>query len=323
MGLLHCLLLWGAAALLLLAGGSGSSSHSLQDFFTFVTEPSPGLPWFTFLKYVDDQPFVHYDSNVKKLLPVAPWAKKVKQAEPHFWENWTQRIEFSASFHNTTFVDLRDLYNHSEGFHTMQMNFGCSLSEDGQKGWNILYGYDGRDYLSLDRETLNWTAGDKTAEVTKRQLETTPFIAENINASMEQECIRSLQKFVEYGKESLHRTEPPVVKVAWKTGGDSPETLVCRVHGFYPKEIDVIWKKDGVYHLPDALSGGILPNSDGTYYTWLSTEIESKDRDRYQCQVEHSGLLEPLDITWNDSEERILQRLEEMEQRITRLIKCH
>ncbi|XP_053145474.1 HLA class I histocompatibility antigen, alpha chain E-like isoform X3 [Hemicordylus capensis] len=94
--------------------------------------------------------------------------------------------------------------------------------------------------------------------------------------------------------------EPPTVTVTRKVGRDGLETFLCRAHGFYPKEIDATWKKDGEVWEHETLRGGVTPNSDGTYHTWLSIEIDPKERNLYQCHVEHDGLSEPLDLAWEE-----------------------
>ena len=99
--------------------------------------------------------------------------------------------------------------------------------------------------------------------------------------------------------------EPPSVKVSRKVSYDSLETLTCRAHGFYPKQINATWRKDGKPWEQETSSGGVVPNSDGTYYTWISVQIEPKDRDHYQCHVEHAGLMEPLDLAWQGPGERL------------------
>ncbi|XP_013914443.1 PREDICTED: major histocompatibility complex class I-related gene protein-like [Thamnophis sirtalis] len=98
--------------------------------------------------------------------------------------------------------------------------------------------------------------------------------------------------------------EPPLVKVSRRIQYNSMETLVCRIYGFYPKEIDATWKKDGEVWEQDTYRGGVLPNSDGTYHTWLSIEVDPKERDRYRCYVDHPGLPEPLILAWVEPGER-------------------
>ncbi|XP_026549674.1 class I histocompatibility antigen, F10 alpha chain-like [Notechis scutatus] len=74
------------------------------------------------------------------------------------------------------------------------------------------------------------------------------------------------------------------------------ETHICRVHGFYPREIDAFWTRDGEVWLQDTLHKSVAPNADGTYHYWLSIRIDPKERGRYRCHVEHDGLQEPLDL---------------------------
>ncbi|XP_026546766.1 class I histocompatibility antigen, F10 alpha chain-like [Notechis scutatus] len=74
------------------------------------------------------------------------------------------------------------------------------------------------------------------------------------------------------------------------------EMHICRVHGFYPREIDAFWTRDGEVWLQDTLHKSVAPNTDGTYHYWLSIRIDPKERGRYRCHVEHDGLLEPLDL---------------------------
>ncbi|KAH0630680.1 hypothetical protein JD844_013970 [Phrynosoma platyrhinos] len=104
---------------------------------------------------------------------------------------------------------------------------------------------------------------------------------------------------VQEGDTGATLPEPPAVKVLLrKMDLESPETLVCQIHGFYPKEIDASWMKDGVNMEQETFRAGVLPNSDGTYHTWLSIIIDPKERDGFWCHVEHDGLPTPLDVAW-------------------------
>ncbi|KAK9405457.1 major histocompatibility complex class I-related protein-like [Crotalus adamanteus] len=110
-------------------------------------------------------------------------------------------------------------------------------------------------------------------------------------------CIEMLEKCLLYGKEVLLRTEPPVVTMTRRMEAeDGMETHICRFYGFYPKEINATWKRDGEVWLQDTLHGSVAPNADGTYHYWLSIQIDPKERGRYRCHVEHDGLQESLDV---------------------------
>ncbi|XP_053158414.1 major histocompatibility complex class I-related gene protein-like isoform X2 [Hemicordylus capensis] len=273
----------------------GSSSHSLKYFFMSVSEPDQGLPKFISVGYVDDQPFVHYDSNSRRSVPQVPWMKKAEKVDPKYWHKLTQMSQGTEEVYRINLAKAMDRYNNTEGLHTVQCMSACELSNDGHKSGRLQYGYDGQDYISLDTDTLTWTAADAPAFVTKENWESDVSIAEQEKSYLEEDCIEWLQEYLDYGKETLLRTEPPTVKVARKAGYDGMETHICQAHGFYPKEIEINWMRDGEVWTEDTFRGQ-GPNSDGTYHSWLSIEMDPKDRGRYQCHVEHDGLEEPLDL---------------------------
>ncbi|XP_053158723.1 major histocompatibility complex class I-related gene protein-like isoform X2 [Hemicordylus capensis] len=274
----------------------GSSSHSLYLSHILVSEPIQGMPQFIAFAYVDDQLIGHYDSNRRRCLPDVPWMKKAEEEDASFWDWTTKRVKYSEMLFRGDLLILQKHYNHSRGLHTWQRVFGCEVSEEGRQRGYYRYAYDGRDFISLDRETLTWIATDTKAEMVKRKWEAEPSIFQGRRYFMEEECTKFLQKFLEYGKQTLLRTEQPIVKVNY----DGLETLICHAHGFYPKEIDAVWRKDGEVWEHETFRGGVTPNSDGTYHTWLSVKVNPKDRSHYQCHVEHGSLTEPLVFCWEE-----------------------
>ncbi|XP_015684387.1 patr class I histocompatibility antigen, B-1 alpha chain-like [Protobothrops mucrosquamatus] len=148
-----------------------------------------------------------------------------------------------------------------------------------------------RENLEIARTRYN------QSEVTQRKLNAIAGLNERRKAYLEEICIEWLEKYLSYGKETLLRTEPPEVTMSSKTEmEDGMETHVCRLDGFYPREIDASWTRDGEVWLQDTLRGSVAPNADGTFHAWLSIRIDPKERGRYRCHVEHDGLEEPLDV---------------------------
>ncbi|XP_066469284.1 major histocompatibility complex class I-related gene protein-like [Tiliqua scincoides] len=291
-------LLLGAAAFLL---GEGSASHSLRYLYTAVSEAGPGLPAFVSVGYVDGQLFTHYDSDTRREMPWAPWMEKVTREDPQYWEQQTDVLRSNEAVFRATVQTLMGRYNQSGGLHTLQNMYGCDLGEGGRKGGFDRYAYDGRDFIAFDKDTLTWTAADAAAQLTKAKWEADPAFAQYWKTYVEETCPEWLRKFLRYGAETLQRKEPPIVKVTRKDSQQGLETLLCRAHGFYPKEIDVTWRRDGKVGQEDAFHGVVSPNPDGTYYTGLSIEIDPKERSRYQCHVEHDGLQDPLDVAVKES----------------------
>ncbi|XP_053145475.1 class I histocompatibility antigen, F10 alpha chain-like [Hemicordylus capensis] len=289
----------GAAVLPLGTCVATSPSHSLQYFYTAILERTLELSHFFIMEFMDDQLIAHYDRDTQQYLPRVLWVKEM-EGNAHYWDLETQVSRNAEKDFRVNLVILQNRYNQSKGLHTLQWMYGCELSEEGHKRGSMQYGYDGRDFLSLDKETLTWTAADVRAQVTKRKLEAEPHYFQYLKKYLEEECIQRLQIYQDFRRADLQRQESPTGKVTRKPGYDALETLICRAHGFYPKEIDATWRKDGEILEHETLRGGVTPNSDGTYHTWLSIEIDPKDRKRYRCHVEHNGLPEPLVLAWEE-----------------------
>ncbi|KAL8213490.1 UNVERIFIED_CONTAM: hypothetical protein K2H54_066021, partial [Gekko kuhli] len=267
-----------------------------------LSEPGQGLPRFFTLGYVDDQPFIRYDSVTKRVLPQVPWMEKAGEDDPDYWERNYHSLRSSESVFRSSLEILRDRFNQSGGgHHVLQGKYGCEVGPDGQfRGGHMQDAYDGEDFLTLDLKTLTWTAPVPQAQETKRRWENELHNAQGYKDYLEGTCVEWLRRYLDYGRETLLSTEAPMARVAHKRGHDGQETLFCQLYGFYPKEIEVTWMKDGEDQAPETLTGGVIPNSDGTYHTWLSINVNPKEKDRYRCRVGHDSLLEPLNLAWEE-----------------------
>ncbi|XP_070792415.1 class I histocompatibility antigen, F10 alpha chain-like isoform X1 [Pituophis catenifer annectens] len=275
----------------------GASSHSLKYFYSSISEPSQGQPHFVIVGYVDGQVFVQYDSNSRRMKPRVSWIEKVGKEDPQYWDTESRKQwDVEESFRRGLEI-LRSRYNQSEGLHTWQNMYGCELQGDGSKGGFVQYGYEGRTFIIFDKETLTWVAPVPQAQITQRKWDALPGMTQGWKSYLEEICIEWLEKYLSYGNETLQRREIPKVTVSSRTEvEDGMETHICQVHGFYPREIDASWTRDGEVWLHDTLHEAVAPNADGTYHYWISVKIDPKERDRYRCHVEHDSLQEPLDL---------------------------
>ncbi|XP_060541697.1 H-2 class I histocompatibility antigen, Q9 alpha chain-like [Pantherophis guttatus] len=275
----------------------GASSHSLKYFYSSISEPSQGQPHFVTLGYVDGQVFVHYDSNSRRKQPRVSWMEKFGKDNPQYWDRETQISRDSEEQFRRGLETLRSRYNQSEGLHIIQWMYGCELRRDGSKGGFNQHGYDGRTFLTFDKEILTWVAPDPQAQITQRKWDAAPGKNQGWKTYLEEICIEWLEKYLSYGNETLLRRETPKVTVSSRTEvEDGMETHICQVHDFYPREIDASWTRDSEVWLQDTLHESVAPNADGTYHYWISVKIDPRERDRYRCHVEHDSLQEPLDL---------------------------
>nr|ARR31581.1 MHC class I antigen [Chlorocebus pygerythrus] len=292
--------------LLLLSGAlalteTWAGSHSMRYFHTAVSRPGRWEPWYLAVGYVDDTQFVRFDSDAEspRMEPRAPW---MEQEGPEYWEEETRNAEANARAHRVNLRNLLRYYNQSEGgSHTVQRMSGCDLGPDGRllRGYDQ-FAYDGKDYIALNEDLRSWTAADMAAQNTQRKWEAARE-AEQWRAYLEGTCVESLRRYLENGKETLHRTEPPKTHVTHHPISDHEATLRCWALGFYPAEITLTWQRDGEEQTQDTELVETRPGGDGTFQKWGAVVVPSGEEQRYTCHVQHEGLPEPLTLRWEPS----------------------
>ncbi|XP_070593110.1 major histocompatibility complex class I-related gene protein-like [Erythrolamprus reginae] len=265
----------------------GSPSHSLCYSYLYLPEPNQGMLTSFIRGYLDDQLIARYDTFTRKMESLVPWM----EVETFQALEWVIGIDLE---------NLSKLDNQTGGLHTWQAILGCELKEDGSKGGFLHYGYNGWDFISFDKETLRWVAAQPQAQMVKEKWELHPRMAQRKKLYLEETCIECLQRYQSYKNDTPQRIEPPVGEVTHKVVDDSLEVLICQAFGFYPKEIQATWMRDGEVCKYETLLRNVAPNSDGTYYVWLSIEINRKERDHFQCYLDHEGLQKPVFLALKD-----------------------
>ncbi|XP_070592584.1 major histocompatibility complex class I-related gene protein-like [Erythrolamprus reginae] len=283
---------------IVLRGCRGSSKHALSYSYLQMSETTPGLLQFLIMVHLDDQPIARYGNITRKMEPQVPWMEKV-ELKSYLDPDWVFRLDLPS---------VQNLYSQNEGLHTWQVILGCELKEDGSQEGYFHYGYDGMDFISFDKEALTWVAAQSQAYKVKEKWEDDPSWSQENKHFLEETCIVLLKRYLSSGKEALQRREPPVGKVMHKTARDNVEVLICQAFGFYPKEIQATWMRDEEVCKYETLPKNVAPNSDGTYYIWLSIEIDPKERGHFWCRLEHEGLQEPLALAWKKAPDDSLQQ---------------
>nr|CUV64578.1 MHC class I protein [Macaca fascicularis] len=278
-----------------------AGSHSMRYFYTSVSRPGRGQPRFMSVGYVDDTQFVRFDSDAEspREEPRAPW---VEQEGPEYWDRETRIMKANTQTYRENLRTLLRYYNQSEaGSHTLQRMYGCDLGPDGRllRGYEQ-YAYDGRDYIALNEDLRSWTAADMAAQNTQRKWEAAGE-AEQIRAYLEGECLEWLRRYLENGKETLQRADPPKTHVTHHPVSDHEATLRCWALGFYPAEITLTWRRDGEDQTQDTELVETRPAGDGTFQKWAAVVVPSGEEQRYTCHVQHEGLPKPLTLRWEPS----------------------
>ncbi|XP_036454536.1 RLA class I histocompatibility antigen, alpha chain 11/11-like isoform X2 [Colossoma macropomum] len=273
---------------------ASADSHSLDYFFTGVT-PGISCPEFTVVGHVDGLQGGYFDSNSERVTLTGEWLKDNKDEE--HWNKITEISQFYQIDFKVCIATAMQLFNHSEGIHTWQFMVGCELHDDGTKRGYSRYGYDGKDWLTLDLNTLTWTAANDKAVITKQEENTAK--AKGHKNFLETECIQWLQKYVKFGRETLERKVPPEGSLFQK---DCSSPVVCHATGFFPKAVMISWQKNGEVLHEDVELRETLPNQDGTFQkrSVLTVTPEELDKNEYTCIIQHSGLEKELVLLVSD-----------------------
>ncbi|XP_021572224.1 patr class I histocompatibility antigen, B-2 alpha chain-like isoform X2 [Carlito syrichta] len=178
---------------------------------------------------------------------------------------------------------------------------GCDVGPDGRllRGYEQ-NAYDGADYLALNEDRRSWTAADTAAQITQRKWEEARW-AEEMKAYLEGRCVEWLLRYLENGKETLQRADPPKTHVTHHPHPDGDVTLRCWALGFYPAEISLTWQQDGEDQTQDMELVETRPSGDGTFQKWAAVVVPSGEEQRYTCHVQHEGLPEPRTLRWEPS----------------------
>ncbi|XP_040840107.1 HLA class I histocompatibility antigen, B alpha chain-like [Ochotona curzoniae] len=292
----------GSMTLFLLAGAlaltkTRARSHSLRYFITAVSRPELGDSRFIAVGYVDDTQFGRFDSDTEnpRAEPRAPWM----QVEQKYWDSHTQLAKEHKQTFRAYLNTLPGYYNQSEAVsHTFQHVYGCEVGADGRllRGYTQ-FAYDGDDYLSLNEDLRTWTAFDTAAQITKRKWDQAAVAAQHKD-HLEGDCVKWLSRFLELGKKTLNRTDPPTAHVTHHPVSDQKATLRCWALGFYPKDITLTWHRDGEDLTQDTDLIETRPSGDGTFQKWAAVLVPSGEEQRYTCHIYHEGLPEPLTLRW-------------------------
>ncbi|XP_064495325.1 class I histocompatibility antigen, F10 alpha chain-like [Pseudopipra pipra] len=289
---------------LAVSGGQPEVLHSLRFLTVAVTEPSPGIPQYMGLVYMDGIPITRYDSERGRVEPLTPWM--AAGAEPGYWDRSTQINQGNQIIDADNLETVGGRYNWSGGLHTWQRLYGCDLLSDGSVRGSLQDGIDGRDFISFELGSGSFVAADGAAQITKRKWEHDGIEVERLTHYLGNICPEWLRKFVGYGREVLERKGEgdripmgisPDVHVSGKEE-HGILTLSCHAYGFYPGMIGINWLKGDEVRDQETEWGGIVPNSDGTFHSWARIEALPGEREQYRCRVEHAGMPEPGIFAW-------------------------
>ncbi|XP_058865613.1 major histocompatibility complex class I-related gene protein-like isoform X2 [Acipenser ruthenus] len=277
---------------------AAAGTHSLH-FVHIATSEGTGFPEYMYVGMLDDVQISYYDSTMEKPVLRTHWSNKTKREE--FLKIHTDYIFYGREVRKWGLRNLVQHFNHT-GVHTYHNTGGCELDDDGTRRAHSSHSYDGKDFISIDVETMTWIAAVSQAGLYKQQREANTAWQLKTSYYYQQVCFQLLECCVQYGMGTLQRKVRPAVTLIQRKARESAGTdVICHVTGFYPREVEVNWIRDGEALLEEGVwSGEVLPNEDRTYQLRkiLTVSPEDQKKHRYSCQVDHASLDEKMDVKW-------------------------
>ncbi|XP_060706330.1 class I histocompatibility antigen, F10 alpha chain-like [Hemiscyllium ocellatum] len=239
----------------------------------------------------------YFDTNLGRTIPKMQFMADIFGED--YWEDITNLEKARADVATEHLNLIMKSTNQTSGIHTLQWIRSVEVSEDGSVKRSMIFGFDGKDYISLEPDRMRWIAANHFAVMTKEKWDSDQSWNEFWKTHLEETCVLYLNRYLEVGKDYFTRKVQPEVFISRRepNGQDKPLTLSCLVTGFYPADIEVTWLRNGEV-MSGTYSSGVRPNHDGTHQIQKEIEINAGDEDQYSCQIEHSSLAEAQLYQW-------------------------
>ncbi|XP_044838773.1 class I histocompatibility antigen, F10 alpha chain-like [Mauremys mutica] len=268
--------------------------HSLDILITGLNEPG-GTHGFFMLAKLDGLELASYSSASREVKPLQEWTAQAVGAS--YLRKKTQEFRLYEAISPVVTHRWMAQHNQTGGIHTLQLHVNCVLDGDTPVRGQFHFGFDGQDFLILERNQSAWVplvpGASNEAHFWDAGHTWTLFARE----FLQEECVDTLRSLLRGGREALGRQVPPGISVTYRDAPHGSATLSCHARGFYPRPIRVSWVRDGAEILPPTNASGILPHADGTYQIRQSLEIPPQWGHSYACRVAHSSLGEPAPTT--------------------------
>ncbi|XP_035286865.1 class I histocompatibility antigen, F10 alpha chain-like isoform X1 [Anguilla anguilla] len=268
---------------------ANAASHSLKYIYTVVSGDNDS-PEFIIMGFVNDEQFVQYDSNIRRMIPQTEWREI--SVDKQYWDNQTQKALYAHQIFKDNIGIAMQHFRSTQGVLILEWIVGCRWNDEtGDTGGIERYEYDGKYFLPDDMKTWNFIPPAQLLFISA--VKWNPAELENDKQYQTQICIESLKTYVSY-KRMLERTVAPEVSLLQKDS--SSPVVTCHVTGFYPRGITVTWQRNGEDLDVDVEQGATVPNEDGTFQTTSHLRVKPEDwkSQNYTCTVQHKSLKQDI-----------------------------
>ncbi|XP_072331282.1 class I histocompatibility antigen, F10 alpha chain-like isoform X2 [Scyliorhinus torazame] len=238
------------------------------------------------------------NSNIRRCIPRQQFMAEYFDEE--FWDQITALVNAHSNTAKENLNAAMKMINETSGIHILQWIRSVEVTEDGSVRRSMRFGFDGKDYISLEPDRMRWVAYNHIAVKTKEKWDSDQSWNSYWETYLQEVYVQHLNRYLEAGKDYFRQKVQPEVFISRSEPNSQykPLTLSCLVTGFYPVDIEVTWLTNGEV-MSETLSSGVRPNHDGSHQIQKEIEINAGDEDQYSCQIQHSSLAEPKLHQWD------------------------
>ncbi|XP_078286234.1 class II histocompatibility antigen, B-L beta chain-like isoform X2 [Rhinoraja longicauda] len=180
------------------------------------------------------------------------------------------------------------------GMHVVQLSLSCAGKDVSLSFLRLAY--DGEELIRFEYSSNTFVAANPLAEPYVEGLNDDKRTVQNVAR-----YIRRVPLISQIIEDSIRaETAKPAVTITARhpNGHEGPLVLTCRVDGFYPRDINTTWLRNGKDIDQEVLRSNILPNSDGTFQIRLQLSLDPSGGDTYSCQITHRSVPDNLTAVW-------------------------
>ncbi|XP_059495518.1 class I histocompatibility antigen, F10 alpha chain-like isoform X2 [Stegostoma tigrinum] len=279
-----------------------SGSDSLTVIYSAVYGIKD-FPEVTNIAMVNGIQLNYHDTNIRRVIPRQQFMEDYFDSK--YWEYLTGLGNTRSDMAKENLNAIMKNTNQTSGIHTFQWIATVEIADDNSVKRSMRFGFDGKDFLSLEPDRFRWIATNQNAVKTKEKWNSDDSWNKYWEMHLKQGFVQDLKRTLQAGKQYFERKAQPEVFISRSEPNrqDKPLTLSCRVTGFYPVDIEVTWLRNGEV-VSETQSSGIRPNHDGTHQIQKEIEISAGDEDQYSCQIEHSSMTEAKLYQWETTGNR-------------------
>ncbi|XP_078422955.1 class I histocompatibility antigen, F10 alpha chain-like isoform X2 [Cetorhinus maximus] len=167
----------------------------------------PDCPEFVGVAMLNEVMLSYYDSDTMQMASRQQFITDYLNVENWDYLNRLGKERYDVM--KKTFNTIMKGMNHTTGFHILQWIRTVNVTEDGSVQRSMRFGFDGKDYISLEPDSMRWFATNPNAVRIKEKWNSDESWNKHWEWQLEEELVGLLKKYLQVGKEYLRRKEIP------------------------------------------------------------------------------------------------------------------